>query len=424
MVTRVGINGFGRIGRLVTRVAFENQVSDLQIVAVNGTSDSATNSHLLKYDSSFGVFKGVVEPDNDDLVIDGNHVRIFSEKYPKDIPWSEYGVDIVVECTGKFTDAEQARGHIDAGASKVVISALAKNPDLTMVLGVNDGLYDPKEHSIVSNASCTTNCFAPMVKVLHENFGVEKGLMSTIHSYTNDQSILDRRHSDLRRARAAAQNIIPTSTGAAKSVGIVLPELNGKLHGIDINEDLIKIAKKKYQSVSTNISLDVADYDDFNPLGKMYDWIFSIYSIYYTQDPEDLIHNLFKSMSSGAKFVITGPSSQNALELDEINLAVTGKKRNKEDIRRMHRIEEDFLLVFKKIFSEDKTSLEFINTKMSFPTSEEFAIYYWSTLLWRESITGLTNKEISALKSKTVEVIEQMPDSVLNKQMSCLVGMK
>ena len=232
MVTRVGINGFGRIGRLVTRVAFENQVSDLQIVAVNGTSDSATNSHLLKYDSSFGVFKGVVEPDNDDLVIDGNHVRIFSEKYPKDIPWSEYGVDIVVECTGKFTDAEQARGHIDAGASKVVISAPAKNPDLTMVLGVNDGLYDPKEHSIVSNASCTTNCFAPMVKVLHENFGVEKGLMSTIHSYTNDQSILDRRHSDLRRARAAAQNIIPTSTGAAKSVGIVLPELNGKLHGI------------------------------------------------------------------------------------------------------------------------------------------------------------------------------------------------
>ena len=194
MVTRVGINGFGRIGRLVTRVAFENQVSDLHIVAVNGTSDSATNSHLLKYDSSFGVFKGVVEPDNDDLVIDGNHVRTFSEKYPKDIPWSEYGVDIVVECTGKFTDAEQARGHIDAGASKVVISAPAKNPDLTMVLGVNDGLYDPKEHSIVSNASCTTNCFAPMVKVLHENFGVEKGLMSTIHSYTNDQSILDRRH--------------------------------------------------------------------------------------------------------------------------------------------------------------------------------------------------------------------------------------
>ena len=232
MVTRVGINGFGRIGRLVTRVAFENQVNDLQIVAVNGTSDPETNSHLLKYDSSFGVFKGTVESDNDDLVIDGNPVRVFSEKLPKDIPWSEYGVDIVVECTGKFTDSEQARGHIDAGASKVVISAPAKNPDLTMVLGVNDELYDPKEHDIVSNASCTTNCFAPMVKVLHENFGVEKGLMSTIHSYTNDQSILDRRHSDLRRARAAAQNIIPTSTGAARSVGIVLPELNGKLHGI------------------------------------------------------------------------------------------------------------------------------------------------------------------------------------------------
>ena len=199
---------------------------------------------------------------------------------------------------------------------------------------------------------------------------------------------------------------------------------NGKLHGIDINEDLIEIAKKKYQSLSSNISLDVTNYDDFSSLGKMYDWIFSIYSIYYTQDPENLIHNLYKSMSSGAKFVVTGPSSKNALELDKINLAVTGKKRNKEDIRRMHRIEEDFLSIFTKIFSKDKTSLEFISTKMSFPTSEEFAIYYWSTLLWRESTVGLNNKEILLLKSKTVEVIEQMPHSVLNKQMSCLVGTK
>lgn len=232
MVTRVGINGFGRIGRLVTRVAFDKTCEDLQIVAINGTSDASTNSHLFKYDTSYGVFDGQVESEKDALIINGNEVRIFAEKTPKDIPWSEYGVDIVVECTGKFTDGEQAQGHLEAGASKVVISAPAKNVDLTMVMGVNDDLYNPLEHHIISNASCTTNCFAPMVKVLHESFGVEKGLMSTIHSYTNDQSILDRRHSDLRRARAAAQNIIPTSTGAARSVGVVIPELDGKLHGI------------------------------------------------------------------------------------------------------------------------------------------------------------------------------------------------
>ena len=232
MVTRVGINGFGRIGRLVTRVAFDKSCEDLQVVAINGTSDTNTNSHLFKYDTSYGVFDGKVESDNDGLIINGKRVRIFSEKTPRDIPWSECGVDIVVEATGKFANGEQAQGHLDSGASKVVISAPAKNVDLTMVMGVNDELYDPSEHNIISNASCTTNCFAPMVKVLHEAFGIEKGLMSTIHSYTNDQSILDRGHSDLRRARAAGQNIIPTSTGAAISVGIVLPELDGKLHGI------------------------------------------------------------------------------------------------------------------------------------------------------------------------------------------------
>jgi len=232
LVTRVGINGFGRIGRLVTRVAFDKSCEDLQVVAINGTSDTNTNSHLFKYDTSYGVFDGKVESDNDGLIINGKRVRIFSEKTPRDIPWSECGVDIVVEATGKFANGEQAQGHLDSGASKVVISAPAKNVDLTMVMGVNDELYDPSEHNIISNASCTTNCFAPMVKVLHEAFGIEKGLMSTIHSYTNDQSILDRGHSDLRRARAAGQNIIPTSTGAAISVGIVLPELDGKLHGI------------------------------------------------------------------------------------------------------------------------------------------------------------------------------------------------
>jgi len=232
MVTRVGINGFGRIGRLVTRATLTRHPGKLQVVAVNDLTDATTNAHLFKYDTNFGVFAGQVEANNGDLVIDGNSVKVFSQRDPAQIPWSEMGVDIVVESTGIFTDGVQARGHLKGGASKVIISAPASNVDLTMVLGVNDDSYDPQKHTIVSNASCTTNCFAPMVKVLHEAFGIEKGLMSTIHSYTNDQAILDQRHSDLRRARAAAQNIIPTSTGAARAVGLVLPELNGKLHGI------------------------------------------------------------------------------------------------------------------------------------------------------------------------------------------------
>ena len=232
MVTRVGINGFGRIGRLVTRATLDRAPDTLEVTAVNDLTDARTNAHLFKYDTNFGMYPGEVEANNGDLVIDGKGIRVFSERDPAQIPWSEMGVDIVVESTGIFTDGEQAGGHLKGGASKVIISAPASNVDLTMVLGVNDDNYDPEQHTIVSNASCTTNCFAPMVKVLHDYFGVEKGLMSTIHSYTNDQAILDQRHSDLRRARAAAQNIIPTSTGAARAVGLVLPELNGKLHGI------------------------------------------------------------------------------------------------------------------------------------------------------------------------------------------------
>ena len=232
MVTRIGINGFGRIGRLVTRATLDRAPDTLEVTAVNDLTDAQTNAHLFKYDTNFGVYPGQVEANNGDLVIDGKGIRVFSERDPAQIPWSEMGVDIVVESTGIFTDGEQAGGHLKGGASKVVISAPASNVDLTMVLGVNDDNYDPSQHTIVSNASCTTNCFAPMVKVLNDYFGVEKGLMSTIHSYTNDQAILDQRHPDLRRARAAAQNIIPTSTGAARAVGLVLPELNGKLHGI------------------------------------------------------------------------------------------------------------------------------------------------------------------------------------------------
>ena len=232
MTTRIGVNGFGRIGRLVTRATMERYPEQLEVAAVNDLTDDKTNAHLFKYDTSYGVYPGQVEADNGDLRIDGRSIKVFSERDPAKIPWSEMGVDLVVESTGIFTDGERAGGHLQGGACKVIISAPATNVDLTMVLGVNDQAYDKGKHNIVSNASCTTNCFAPMVKVLHEAFGIEHGLMSTIHSYTNDQAILDQRHSDLRRARAAAMNIIPTSTGAARAVGLVLPELNGKLHGI------------------------------------------------------------------------------------------------------------------------------------------------------------------------------------------------
>jgi glyceraldehyde 3-phosphate dehydrogenase len=232
MVTRIGVNGFGRIGRLVTRATLALYPNKLEVAAVNDLTDAKTNAHLFKYDTNFGVYPGQVEAQNGDLLIDGHSVRVFSERDPGQIPWSEMGVDIVVESTGIFTDGQKAAAHLKGGASKVIISAPASNVDLTMVLGVNDHIYDASKHNVVSNASCTSNCFAPMVKVLHEAFGIERGLMSTIHSYTNDQAILDQRHSDLRRARAAAQNIIPTSTGAARAIGEVIPEMRGKLHGI------------------------------------------------------------------------------------------------------------------------------------------------------------------------------------------------
>ena len=232
MVTRIGINGFGRIGRLVLRANEGRNAGQVEVAAVNDLTDAETNAHLLKYDTNYGRYPGKVEANNGDLVVDGRSIKVFSERDPAQIPWSEMGVDLVIESTGIFTDADKAAGHLKGGASKVIISAPARGEDLTLVMGVNDELYDAGKHNIISNASCTTNCFATMVKVLHDNFGIEHGLMSTIHSYTNDQAILDQRHGDLRRARAAAENIIPTSTGAARAVGLVLPELNGKLHGM------------------------------------------------------------------------------------------------------------------------------------------------------------------------------------------------
>ena len=232
MVTRIGINGFGRIGRLVLRANETRNAGKVEVAAVNDLTDADTNAHLLKYDTNYGQYPGKVEANNGDLMVDGRSIKVFSERDPAQIPWGEMGVDLVIESTGIFTNAEQASGHLKGGAKKVVISAPASGEDITIVLGVNNDLYDAAKHNIISNASCTTNCFATMVKVLHDAFGVEHGLMSTIHSYTNDQPILDQRHGDLRRARAAAENIIPTSTGAARAVGLVLPELNGKLNGV------------------------------------------------------------------------------------------------------------------------------------------------------------------------------------------------
>jgi glyceraldehyde 3-phosphate dehydrogenase len=233
LTTRIGINGFGRIGRLVTRAWLEDYKDhDIVISAVNGLSDVNTYAHLFKHDTTYGNYPGEVTSIGNDLMVDGNSIRVFSEREPSNIPWAEMGVDIVIESTGKFTDAAKAIAHIDGGASKVLVSAPSKGADATIVMGINDSLYNNEEHTIVSNASCTTNCFAPMVKVLNDAFGIEHGLMSTIHSFTNDQSVLDRGHKDLRRARSASMNIIPTTTGAARSVGIVIPELQGKLDGI------------------------------------------------------------------------------------------------------------------------------------------------------------------------------------------------
>ncbi|MEX2431394.1 MAG: type I glyceraldehyde-3-phosphate dehydrogenase [Dehalococcoidia bacterium] len=231
MATRIGINGFGRIGRQVLRATLERHPDELEVVAVNDLADDHTNAHLFKYDTNYGVFPGSVKAGNGAIEIDGNKVKSLSERDPSKLPWGDLGVDIVIESTGVFTDGEKAAAHIEGGAKKVIISAPATNEDKTLVLGVNANEYDHAKHHVVSNASCTTNCFAPMVKVLHDTFGVKYGLMTTVHAYTNDQQILDQVHKDLRRSRAAAQNIIPTSTGAAKVVGVVIPELNGRLHG-------------------------------------------------------------------------------------------------------------------------------------------------------------------------------------------------
>ena len=231
-MTKIGINGFGRVGRLTLRAINQYHKGRLEIVAVNDLTDTKTNAHLLKWDSSYGPYPGEVKAAADSIVVDGKKVKVFAEREPAKIPWRDLGVEIVIESTGLFTDATKAAAHLEGGAKKVIISAPAKNEDITIVLGVNEDKYQPDKHNIISNASCTTNCIAPVVKVLHQNFGVSKGLMTTIHAYTNDQRLLDTFHSDLRRARAAAINIVPTTTGAAHAVTQVIPELKGRLHGL------------------------------------------------------------------------------------------------------------------------------------------------------------------------------------------------
>jgi glyceraldehyde 3-phosphate dehydrogenase len=232
MAARVGINGFGRIGRNFFRAACGDPA--LEILAVNDITDARTLAHLLKYDSVHGAFKGTVEAKDDSLLVNGKTVKVFASKDPAALPWKTLGVQLVVESTGRFTDRAGASKHLEAGAKKVVISAPAKEEDITIVLGVNESRYDPTKHHIISNASCTTNCLAPVAKVLLKTFGIRHGFMTTIHAYTNDQQILDLPHKDLRRARAAAMSMIPTSTGAAKAVGLVLPELKGRMHGLAI----------------------------------------------------------------------------------------------------------------------------------------------------------------------------------------------
>lgn len=264
MAIRIGINGFGRIGRLATRVAVANP--DIEIVAINDLTDAKTNAHLFKYDSVHGTFQGQVSVDEGGFQINGHAIKVFSEKDPAAIPWGQVGVDVVIESTGLFVDGEKAAAHFQGGAKKVIISAPAKNEDITIVMGVNEDKYDPANHKIISNASCTTNCLAPVAKVLHEQFGIIKGLMTTVHSYTNDQKILDQTHKDLRRARAANVSIVPTSTGAAKAVGKVLPDLNGKLNGFAMRVptpnvsvvDLVVNVEKKTTAQEVNAALKAA----------------------------------------------------------------------------------------------------------------------------------------------------------------------
>jgi glyceraldehyde 3-phosphate dehydrogenase len=266
MAIRVGINGFGRIGRQVLRASRLQEVADIEFVAVNDLTDTKTLAHLFKYDSVHRTYPGEVCAEDGSISVDGHEIRVFAEKDPAALPWKELGVDLVLESTGRFTNADAAKKHIDGGAKKVIISAPAKGEDITIVMGVNETKYDAAKHTIISNASCTTNCLVPMVKVVKDAFGFVRGSMTTIHSYTNDQQILDLPHKDLRRARAAAMSIIPTTTGAAKATSLVMPELKGKIDGISIRvptpdvsmTDLVVVVEKAVSVADVNAAFKAA----------------------------------------------------------------------------------------------------------------------------------------------------------------------
>ena len=266
MATKIGINGFGRVGRLTLRAVNQYHKGRLEVAAVNDLADAKINAHLLKWDSTYGPYPGEVKATDDSIMVDGKKVKVIAERDPANIKWRELGVEVVIESTGLFTDATKAAAHLKGGAKKVIISAPAKNEDITIVLGVNEDQYNPQKHHVISNASCTTNCIAPVVKILHQSFGFQKGLMTTIHAYTNDQRLLDTFHKDPRRARSAAINIIPTTTGAAQAVTQVIPELKGKLHGLAFRVptatvsvvDLVADLEKEVTAEEVNKALEKA----------------------------------------------------------------------------------------------------------------------------------------------------------------------
>jgi glyceraldehyde 3-phosphate dehydrogenase len=307
MAIKVGINGFGRIGRLLYRAAIERKAK-IDFVAINDLADAKTNAHLLKYDSIHGRFPGTVEVKGNDLVVNGKTLKVLSQRDPAALPWKDLGVYMAVESTGLFTDRESASKHLQAGAKKVLISAPAKNPDVTIVLGVNDKNYDPVKHNILSNASCTTNCLAPVSKVLADNFGLEKAFMTTCHSYTNDQKVQDLVHKDLRRARAAAINIIPTSTGAAKAIGLVLPSCSGKMNGIALRVptadvsivDLTAVLSKEVTAADINAAMKQAAE---GPLKGILE---------YTEDPivsSDVLHTTVSAVFDAQSTMVMGDKS-------------------------------------------------------------------------------------------------------------------
>jgi glyceraldehyde 3-phosphate dehydrogenase len=307
MAIKVGINGFGRIGRLLYRAAIERN-ANIDFVAINDLADSKTNAHLLKYDSVHGRFPGTVEAQPDKLIVNGKPLKVLSQRDPTQLPWKDLGVYLAVESTGLFTDRDGASKHLQAGAKKVLISAPAKNPDVTIVLGVNEKSYDPAKHHILSNASCTTNCLAPVTKVLADNFGLEKAFMTTAHSYTNDQKVQDLVHKDLRRARAAAINIIPTSTGAAKAIGEVLPTCSGKMNGIALRVptpdvsivDLTAVLGKEVTAEDINAAMKKASE---GPLKGIMD---------YTEDPivsSDVLHTTCSAVFDALSTMVMGNKS-------------------------------------------------------------------------------------------------------------------